>query len=337
MKAKDFDKKFDDDKTVIQGLMRLPQVPQAPFDDDLTVIQAPTSRPPPPSTIESKVVTKGSQIKFIDWGIVAALVALVVAAVFAISGYIRGPIPKQITQETTMVGLIPESEPRVDEPEPPPLVFEAPPEKSAKATSPTELYLNVQTISSNQVRIDVRTDASADFPVYVQIVGLPGQVAEGPSYYRYLKFSAEGEGLRPVDLSGLKLPQGKFFFRVSTGDLRKEARVSVGVNEVQFKEVVAKLRKQHAHIIWAERLALFKLSTDLEKELTGSLGGLKFNARKFESLASVKRSNGGKYVMFDSWYELKEIVQEARAGISKAQLARTRNLRERLASFSVWK
>ncbi len=291
-----------------------------------------------------------------DWAVVIALALVLCGVVLTLSHYLQ----KQSSQETAIiepapvpsapdvppvneVAAAPEPAPEIPT-EPPP---EVPPEPGVAAESepiptksvdPTELVLSVQTVGANQVKIELRTDAYGDeYPVYLQIVGLPGQVAEGASFYKFMKVSAKGNRKEPLDLTGLNLPQGRFIFRAEAGSLKKEAKVSVGVGEASFKQTVSRLRKSYAHAIWKERLELFRLSQLLEKQLTEAAGGKKFSAKGLDALNAVKRSNGAAYILFDQWFEMKEILTLAKTAPSVALLGRLKQLREKLATFSVWK
>lgn len=346
----------EDQPTVI----RPPPVPV----DEPPKIERRKLEAPPPEKLEAPVAaettaedvvlnqtstkTKHKKSLLVDWGIVAGLAMMLIAAVFAASVYLRSPPqrPEEVVEASTTEATSPVAQPTDPAITPvvantggTPVTEDPPAEAPAaeKKPAPTELYLAAQTVNSNQVRIEVRTDANADWPVYVQIVGLPGQVSDGTSFYRYLKFTPSGDGAKPLDLSGVKLPQGRFFFRVTTGDLKKEAKLSVGVNEQAYKNAVVRLRKQHAHAIWAERLQLFRLAQELERGITEALGGKKFSAKGLSPLLAVKRSNGANYILYDQWFDLKEILQAAQTGSSQAVLERARKARERLASFSVWK
>jgi hypothetical protein len=202
---------------------------------------------------------------------------------------------------------------------------------------PSELKLNVQTLAGNQVRIEVRTNGSADFPVYVQVVGLPGQVSEGGAFYRYMRVKTTGSPTQPLDLSSLKLPLGKFILRAATGDLHKEARFHLGLGDAAFKQNVNHLRKMYAHSFWSERLHLIRLVQTLEKRTADAMAGKKFSSKGLEALRAVKRSNGQNYLLFEDWYELKDIFDDAKSQPSTAVLGRIKKMKEHLASFSIYK
>lgn len=323
------------------------EVEPAPGPDEITAVT---------NAADLEAKEKKPKSLLVDWGIVAGLAMMLLAAVFAVSSYVRKspPAAPQETAEmetTEAKARIPEPTEQAEQTVEPATsanagipggipVTEDPPAETKVVGSklpPTQLELKVQSVGANQIKIELKTDATPDYPVYLQIVGPPGQVSDGAAYYRYLKFIPKGDGMKPLDLSGLKLPQGKFIFRAATGELRKEDKVSVGVNEAAYKNAVNRLRKQNAHLVWKERLQLFKLAQDLEKGITEALGGKKFSSKPFEALNSVKRSNGASYVMYDNWWELKEIFQAAQGTPSQAVLERARKARERLAVYSVWK
>ncbi|NJL24688.1 MAG: hypothetical protein HC902_05645 [Calothrix sp. SM1_5_4] len=174
-------------------------------------------------------------------------------------------------------------------------------------------------------------------PVYLQVVGLPGQVADAPGFYRYMKLKPPKPPERSFDLSGLKLPSGRYVLRVEAGKLSKEVSVAVGIGETQYKQAVAKTRKAFAHAVWQERLKLFGLSQKLEQALLQAESSKRFSSRGFEPLLAVKKSNGEKYIFFDDWWELKEVVQEARAQMNPGLVARTVKVRDKLSTFSVWR
>jgi len=294
---------------------------------------------------------------WIDWGVVGLLSVLLFAVVLALSRHMMLAKESEppITEPAPLVEFAPEpvvlpaAEPAPVEPVQPAEVPAPPPPQEiekkkvvqekplVKDVAPTELLLSVQTLGGNKVKIDLRTDAAGDYPVYVQIVGLPGQVAEGASFYKFMKINPKGDRREPLDLSGLNLPQGRFILRAETGSLKKEARMNVGVTEPQFKQNVARLRKMYAFAIWKERLELFRLIQIMDKRLTEALAGKKFNAKGLEALSAVKRTNGANYILYDQWFEAKEILAEARTAPSMALLGRLKQAREKLSTFSVWK
>lgn len=346
-----------------------PSPSEAVIDDTIVLPETHYSipnTPQPPSHEEpprrrKKSSRRGRLAALMDWIIVLALALIVCGGLWTLVRYLkkadllqldqiistepttsskentaRPPSPKPAPPAAPAVAA-PESVPPPG-PEAKPKVAEKPPPPEIKNVAPTELVLNVQTIGGNQVRIDLRTDASGpDNPVYLQIVGLPGQVAEGASFYKYMKLSSKGDRKESLDLSGLKLPQGRFILRAEAGNLRKEARMNVGVTEAQFKQNVARLRKIYAHSIWKERLELFRLAGILEQQLTESLAGKKFSVKGLSVLNSVKRSNGANYILFDQWFELKEIMEAARTNPTMTLLGRSKQIKERLSTFSVWK
>lgn len=210
-----------------------------------------------------------------------------------------------------------------------------------KSIRPTQLTLVAQSVNGGQARIQVRSNGSADFPVYLQIVGLPGQVSDGPSFYRYLRLKADPSG--QLRIPDLKLPQGRFRVRAETGDLHKEEAFNLGTGETHFHQAEAETRRTFAADIWHERLRLYHLSDILADALAKPAGSAKSRKRftppkSAAPLAAVKKTNGGHYIFFDDWWELHEVLQEARAtGPSPALAARARRVRDRMASFSVWR
>jgi hypothetical protein len=291
----------------------------------------PSPRPAEEATVTNIQVTEVKSRKLVDVGIVAFLVVVLAAAALLITRFM-GHSPKPVIEKPTPVAEVPppkpEVKPTLPEPKPQPIVPDTP---------PTELVLKVQTLSSTQVKIEIRSDAGPSYPIFVQIVGLPGHVAEGASFYRYLKFQPSGDKDTPIDLSDVKLPQGKFILRVQSGNLNKEAKMSIGTNETQFKQAVGRLRKTYAAAIWKERLALFALAQTLESQITEAAAGKPFNSKALRALNGVKKSTGANYILFDQWYELKDIMDEAKTGASAALLARAKQAKERISTFTVWK
>jgi hypothetical protein len=288
---------------------------------------------------------------WVDWAVVGGLAIVLCAVILTVGRYVQNSQtdnePPIVEPAPVTAAPEPPAEPPKEREEVAPL--EAPPEippdikaekkaEPVKSVAPTELTLNVNTSGPNQVKIDLRTDAAGEeYPVYLQIVGLPGQVADGAAYYKFLRLNTKGDRKEPLDLSGLNLPQGRFILRAETGTLKKETKMNVGVNETAFKQTVARLRKSYASAIWKERLELFRLSQVLEKHLTEAAGGKKFSTRGLEAIGNVKRTNGANYILYDQWFEMKEILTAAKTAPSIALLGRLRQARERLATFSVWK
>lgn len=329
-----------------------------PVAKERRAIPKPMAEPPDPR----KAARRRRAAVWMDWAIVLGLAVVLCGVVLALTHYMRDQSALeggQVTEPAPIAAM--ESSPEAGPadgasapsepaaPEDSAEVFEPPPEvppetevkkevPPVKAVAPTELVLNVQNSGPNQVKIELRTDAAGDEnPVYLQIVGLPGQVTDGASYYRFMKLSAKGDRREPLDLSGLNLPQGRFILRAETGTLKKEAKLSVGVGEAAYKQTVARLRKTYAHAIWKERLELFRLSQVLEKQLTEAAGGKKFSGKGLEAINNVRRGNGAAYILYDQWFEMKEILTAAKATPSMALLGRLKQAREKLATFSVWK
>lgn len=331
-----------------------PRIPD-PEPQQQTQAKAPEELPPEVPRKKKKKRRRSSLL--LDWGVVLLLAVVLCLTVLFLSRYaMKKPLP-----DTDKFAELhqPELNPPpadVQPPAPPPQPVTPKPEarqpqpektadaedeqatpKNEKQTPPTELVLNVQAVNSNQVRIEIRSDAGSNYPVYVQIVGLPGQVTEGASFYKFMKITPKGDSKKPLDLSGLKLPQGRFILRAQTGDLKKEKQLAVGVTEAAFKQTVARLRKMYAYSVWKERLALFAMAQAMEKKVGEALAGKKFDGRGFEALNAVKRTNGGNYVLFEQWWELKELLADAKSDPNMVLLGKVKQAREKLSTFSVWK
>ncbi len=275
---------------------------------------------------------KKRSLRLLDWGVVAVLVIVLCGVALGVTRYMkRTPAPEI------------EPEPVAQAPQPPevnPQPMQAKQDERPEGlpdTPPTELFLRAQTLGATQVKIEIRSDSGPSYPIYVQIIGLPGQVTEGASFYRYLKFQPSGDPRQPIDLSDVKLPQGRFILRAQTGKLNKEARINIGVNETHYKQTVGRLRKAHSAAIWKERLALFNLAQILEKQVTEAASGKRFSGKGLGALMAVKRSSGANYILFEEWFELRDIMQTAKTNASMALLMRAKQARERISTFSVWK
>jgi hypothetical protein len=144
-------------------------------------------------------------------------------------------------------------------------------------------------------RVDLRTNGTSEYPMYMQMVGVPGHITSGPSFYRYLKIKPSGDPSQPLDLSKIKLPQGRLIFRASTGELKKEAKLNLGTADGKFKQTLGRVRKLHAYAIWSERLRLLTLSSLLESRIVAAGAG-KLNMKGLEPIAEVKPASGAKYV-----------------------------------------
>jgi hypothetical protein len=286
-----------------------------------------------------------------DWGIVAVLVLVLIAVVLIVSRFVLPKASAPAVSEAANVTATPEpAAPAVPPPapqvkfEPPPVAqvnSEPPPAPPAPPAThvPQQLILTVRTNSGAQPEIEVRTDGTHEYPVYLQIIGLPGHVAEGGSYYRFIRLKPIGKLSAPLELPSIKLPAGKYIVRAeTTGDLHKETKFSWGVSEAQYKTAISKQRKQWAYALWKERLNLFILSQALEKQVTAALVPTKkFQAKKWNLLIALKRGEGSKYLMFDDWWELHNIAKEAKSGVNGALVSRAQKEREHLSGFTVWK
>lgn len=284
----------------------------------------------------------------VDWGLVGVLVLVLAGVVLIVSRFAmpHSPFIAEVPVAEPPPAEVP-AHPKISEKMRTAKVESAPeddaedeekPHAVAHKKAPTELFLAVQNVGTNQARIEIRTDGSAEFPVYVQVVGPPGQMAEGGAFYKFMRFKPVGDLLKPLDLSDLKLVEGKFILRAETGDLKKETKFSLGTSDPQFKASVVRQRKLWAHAIWKERLTLFQLSVNLEKALRLAIvPTAKFSAKGLESINGVKRTAGANLLMFDDWWEMHEILTAAKEGPSVALLNRAVKERDRLGAFSVWK
>jgi hypothetical protein len=300
----------------------------------------PTQQATAPSRPQPEQLLPESDSKpLLDWGLVGVLILILAGSVLIISRFVQlRPTPMPTSPTVVEVPPPPEPPPPRVEPKAQPkddLAASEKPVEKPKPKPPTVLLLSVQTVN-NQAHIDLRSDASAEFPVNVQIIGFPGQVSEGGAYYRFLHIAPPGNLAKALDLSGLKLPEGHFIVRADSEDLSKEVKFSWGLNDPQFKTTIAHQRKQWSATFWRERLALFHLCELLEKQLTLAPKG-KLALKGLESLASLKRSNSNNYLLFDDWWELHQIVSDGKEALTPQLLARTQHEHERLATFSVWK
>ncbi len=344
------------DKRSAPPPLPIPPKPVIDPDNEPTVIAARPQTPAPAAPTKKR---RRKSVPWVDWGIVAILVVVLGAVALVLSRNIK----RQRTLEvpaTTVVETVPptvssapigydaENEPtpeitEEDEIEPPvkaepPKVTEEKPDEPLPAkkvsSAPTELILSVQSRNNNQARVDLRTNGSPDFPVYVQVIGMAGQVTSGASFYRYIRLKPTGNPKQPLDLSKVKLPQGKLIFRANTGDLKKEAKLNLGVNDPQFKKNISRVRKLHAFAIWQDRLSLLRVSGLLADRIAA---GGKLSTKGLEALNDVRLVNGYKYILFEDWYELKSVYDEARKQPTPALANKAKRIRDKMLSFSVYK
>jgi hypothetical protein len=301
-----------------------------------------------------------SRIRF-DWSLVVVLTLLLTGMVLIVSRFVisRGAVPVPAPEAATPPAVektapepaakpsqtVVDTSPPVEdlaetqtpeEPEPEPEEKPAAPKPSPiPSHAPTTLHLAVQ--SGAQPRLEIRTDGSPDFPVFVQILAPAGQVAENGSFYRFMRLRPNAERSKPVVMPVIKYPAGYYTIRVEIQNLHKEAKFKVGVSDPNFKPALNRQRKAWAYAVWKERLALFKLAQTLEKQVAAAVPSKKFTGHGWEPLIDLKRGSGGKYLMFDDWWELHQIATDAKAGATAAVAGRAQHERERLAGFSVWK
>lgn len=319
-------------------------------------IPAPPERPQPiaapPIAEEPKKKRRRKNVPWVDWGIVGILVVVLGAVALVLSRNIKRQRTLEVPATTVVetVAPAPTSAPigyEATEPEPPPEVVEedeveppkkereeapAPAKKISKA--PTELVLSVQARNATQARVDLRTNGTPDFPVYVQVIGLPGQVTSGASFYRYVRLKPTGDPKQPLDLSKIKLPQGKLLIRAVTGELKKEAKLNLGTTDPQFKHSLSRVRKLHAYSIWSERLSLLRVSGLLQERIAA---GGKLSTKGLEALNDVRLANGYKFALFEDWFDLRNILDEAKRQTSPALAAKAKKIHDKMLSFSVYK
>ncbi len=315
---------------------------------------------------EGKSKRRRKNVPWLDWGIVGILVVVLGAVALVLSRNIKRHRTLEVPASTVVETLPPQPaspmgyeaveaeqnapEPVEDEPSEEP-DEELKPEKeevvekpkpvvkkvAIPSKPPTELFLAVQNRNNSQARIELRTNGSPDFPVFVQVVGVPGHVTSGPSFYRYLRLKSTGDPRQPLDLSKVKLPQGKLIFRATSGDIKKEAKLNVGTTDPQYKQAINRVRKLHAYAIWQERLSLLRLSATLETRVAQAVNGQKFNAKGLDQISQVRMVNGYKYSLFDDWYELKLAMDEARKGATTATVAKVKRVHDKMVTYSIWK
>ncbi len=275
----------------------------------------------------------------LDWGLVGVLALVLLGVVLIASRFYvaRGPIPVPEAPAPEAVAVKP-----VLEKKPPSETVELTqyekPEPVEKLKAPTTLELTVKAGGTTQAHIDIRTDGSKGFPVFLQIVGLPGQVSEGGGVFRHVRLQAVGHGNKALVVPDSKLPEGKYILHVESGDLEKDAKLNLGMGTSAFKSAVARQRKLYASALWKERLTLFKLSEAFESELRLAIAPAgKFAGKGLQPVSGVKRSNGANYLMFEDWWELHEIYVAAKNDPNATLLNRLVKERDHLSVFSVWK
>jgi hypothetical protein len=293
-----------------------------------------------------------SKVLWMDWVIVGILMVSLGVGAFYVSRSMnqakrdefpksRPPLETGTLPETPESGSVVEFNPPAESP--PGHAGSSAPEPPSEAVekvpshAPASLTLTVHPQGPNQPRIEIRTDGSPDFPVHVQVMGMSGQVADAPGFYRYIRLKPTGDPMRTLDLSALKLPPGKFVVMAETGELHKEALLAFGTGETAYKQNVARVRKMYAYAIWKERLDLIRFSQRLEERVVLSLKAKKFSTKGLEAVAAIKRGNRVGYILFREWWELKELYDVARREPAEVPLDRLTKLRHRLAEFSVWK
>ncbi len=334
---------------------------------DVTQIRETSTISSSTKTGTSKTKRRRKNVPWLDWGIVGILVVVLGAVALVLSRNIKRHRTLDVPPTTVVETLPPQPtvpigyeaveaeqnapEPVEDEPSEEP-DEELQPEKEEVVAKPkppvvkkvvipskppTELFLAVQNRNNSQARIELRTNGSPDFPVFVQVVGVPGHVTSGPSFYRYLRLKPTGDPRLPLDLSKVKLPQGKLIFRATSGDIKKEAKLNVGTTDPQYKQAINRVRKLHAYAIWTERLALLRLSSALETRVAQAVAGQKFNPKGLDQINQVRMVNGYKYVLFDDWYELKMAMDEARKQPTTATVAKVKRVHDKMVTYSIWK
>lgn len=298
-----------------------------------------------PASEKKKKRDKKTRVVWVDWVIVALLtLGLGVSAYYVSQRAITHSIdhevePEFVSQDTPAVP--PATATVAPAPQPETHVAAAPPPRELPKEeyhAPTQLFVAVAKGDRwDQPQVEIRTDGSKDAPVWLQLVGMPGQMADGPTFYKYTKLKATGDVRAPIDLSAIRWPQGRFYLRVSAGDLKKELQMSVGAGEASFKQNLPRIRKTHAYAIWKDRLELIKVTQRLEERLQDALKKKTFSGRGLEALEALKRTNGENYVLFDEWWEVKDIFVEAQKAPNEELLRQLRTVKDRLASYSVWK
>lgn len=316
--------------------------------------------PLPEQPLETASNWRRAQRRFSpDWAIVIGLVVVLMGVIVLLSrrGQRAPEVPPPVGMLETLDGTgTPELRPPAENGTPGPDVLPAPatpapvappvatvpaptpaptppPPPPPKPKAPTLLTLTASS-TGEEWKIDLRSNGSPEYPVYLQVVGLPGQVADGAAYYRYVKIPTTGDTRTALDIPDLGLAPGRYHVRAESAGLQRSADLNIAVGETSYKQAVARARKVHAAALWTERLALYRQARALEQRLAAG----RIGERDFEALARVQKSNGATYTFFEDWWEMKEIAREARQqAITPALKERARRLRERVATFSVWR
>lgn len=303
-----------------------------------------------------------------DWLIVASLLMILVIAIgFLIqklSGSDPEPLPPKVLElESSDHGAselaapqdsssLPALNPQPVQPIPEPI---APPEVPVVQTAPAvkpepkpepipqmpaeprQLVLKVQNSGVAQAKIEVRSDGGKDFPLDLEIIGLPGQVSEGIHYYRFYRLKQTGSLTRPLKLPQLKLPQGRFLVRAESGALAKEAELRLGMGETSYRQATARNRKMYSAAVWTERLKLYKSIQIMESAVDRALKSKRLSSKGLEILSLVKKSNGSNFIFVNEWLELKEIFSQAKIHATKAHLERLKRLSNQIEIYSLWR
>ncbi len=161
---------------------------------------------------------------WVDWAVVVILAGVLGAIALALTRYLPSrapelPSPSATADLSAPVSPTASERPIPAEEKPAPVLAVEPEPKpvSIKSAPATELALSASSSGANQIKIELRTDAAGDEnPIYLQIVGLPGQVSEGGAYYKFLRLEGQGDRREPLEIPSLNLPQGKFIVRAES-------------------------------------------------------------------------------------------------------------------------
>ena len=192
------------------------------------------------------------------------------------------------------------------------------------ATAPKQLTLTVHVDPAFKPHIEIHSDASWNYPLTLQIVGVPGKISSSAGFHQTLTLGSRGALQAPVLVPALNLPFGYFVVRVLSGGLKREVPMAIGVETASYRQALKSGRSPWIAQIEADRHRLVNVSQILHSRFVSSLTKHhRFNWAEFDVLRKVGVSSGRDFVLFDDWWELREIWRQAgTAGTPSADVMR---------------
>jgi hypothetical protein len=251
------------------------------------------------------------------------------------------PPPPQAAAPQPVIPIVPQA-PQPPPPPPPPEVVpvpvqevkevpdapELPPiKKIVKKKVATRLKLHINMDAAGGASMSVETDAPPEQPIWLEVVGLGGQLTDQSHFYKKIKWNTG----KPLDVLDGEISSGYYKMRATAGDLTMEEKFEIGVHEKGFSDRLKRERKIGYNEFWSERKRLFLTAKSLEHALSRP------HRSSISELDRMGQSGAAKMIFPEIWNELIDIYKNARGPNAAAAASRLAAVQTRIASLSLYR